>query len=145
MTRKKGPEEAARNCWEAPTTCRNPASGGGTAPHAELESGASVGTSDLEVKTTTRVRGAPRTRHFRPILAKFPLGGRFAASGLARQPLPARVWYDELQSRDGCGHHPGRRALDPHGPIEGDAGNPGRHDLRGSFAPGACGRRCGRP
>ena len=29
-------------------------------PHAELESGASVGTSDLEVKKTTRVRVTPR-------------------------------------------------------------------------------------
>src|SRR5204862_3286461 len=45
---------------EAPTTCRNPATRRHV-PHAELESGASVGTSDLEVKTTTRVRVSPRT------------------------------------------------------------------------------------
>jgi len=50
------------------------------APHAELESGVSVGTSGREVKTTTRVRVAPRILHFRPILSAL----------VANRPIPGR-------------------------------------------------------
>src|SRR3954464_959509 len=55
-----GRVEAARNCSGRRRRPAEILPRGGTLPHAELESGVSVGSSDLEVKTTTRVRVTPQ-------------------------------------------------------------------------------------
>ena len=63
--------EAARNCSGRRRRPAEILPRGRPLPHAELESGASVGTSDLEVKTTTRVRVTPRIA----LSAPFSAGG----------------------------------------------------------------------
>ena len=131
-----GPAEAARNCSGRrrrpaailPRAPRSP-------PHAELESGASVGTSDLEVKTTTRVRVTPRT--------DFSAFFRAFAPSLSPPNLPSTSRV-ELESRDDRRGYPRRWPVDANGTAQSHAHRAMRKHICRAPCPHTHERGCGR-
>jgi hypothetical protein len=81
-----------RTCWEAPTTCRfaqDSAAPAGPA-YAELENGASVGSSGREVKKREELGACPETGYFGASDAFSSATGRGGAGWVVQKWRPHR-------------------------------------------------------